>query len=254
MIDLHAHILPAVDDGPVNMEEALAMARLAAADGVRTVVATPHSGEWRPAVSATALRSRVAQLQAALDRESVAVSVVLGMEVYLDPDTAWRAVQGSALCLGEGNYLLVELPLHEYPTCTEQVLFELQARGFRPILAHPERNAVLAAEPATLLALVERGILAQVTAGSLAGRFGRHVLAAAQLMLEHRLVHVIASDAHGFGSRSPVMSEGLAAAAALVGAERARAMVTTLPAAILAGQAVVTEPPEPLSARRRSWL
>jgi protein-tyrosine phosphatase len=254
MIDLHAHILPAVDDGPVNLGEALAMARLAAADGVRTVAATPHSGDWQPPLSAAALRSRVAQLQAELDREGVAVTVVMGMEVYLDPDTAWRAVQGSALCLGETNYLLVELPLHEYPSYTEQALFELQARGFRPILAHPERNAVLAREPARLAPLVERGILAQVTAGSLAGRFGRHVLAAAELMLEHRLVHIIASDAHGFGSRSPVMSVGVAAAAALVGAERARAMVTTIPAAILAGQAVITEPPTPLATRRRSWL
>jgi protein-tyrosine phosphatase len=254
MIDLHAHILPALDDGPVSMEEALAMGRLAEADGVRTVVATPHSGDWQPALSAAALRSRVAQLQAALDREGVAVSVVMGMEVHLDPDTAWRAVQGSALCLGETKYLLVELPLHEYPTYTEQVLFELQARGFRPILAHPERNAVLAREPALLVPLVERGILAQVTAGSLAGRFGRHVLAAAELMLEHRLVHIIASDAHGFGSRSPVMSVGVAAATVLVGAERAWAMVTTVPAAILAGQAIVAEPPLPLSARRRSWL
>ncbi len=254
MIDLHAHILPAVDDGPVNMEEALAMARLAAADGVHTVVATPHNGAWQPTVSADALRSRVAQLQAVLDREAVPVSVAMGMEVYLDPDTAWRAVQGSALCLGGTKYLLVELPLHEYPSYTEQVLFELQARGFRPILAHPERNAVLAKEPERLMGLVERGILAQVTAGSLAGRFGHHVQAAAELLLEHRLVHVIASDAHGFGSRSPVMSAGVAAAAALVGAERARAMVSTTPAAILAGQTVVAEPPEPLTTRRRSWL
>jgi protein-tyrosine phosphatase len=158
------------------------------------------------------------------------------------------------LCLGGSSYLLVELPLHEYPAYTEQVLFDLQARGFRPILAHPERNAVLAKEPGRLSALVERGILAQVTAGSLAGRFGRHVLAAADLMLEHRLVHIIASDAHGFGSRSPVMSVGVAAAAVLVGAERARAMVTTIPAAILAGQAIVAEPPLPLTARRLSWL
>ena len=254
MIDLHAHILPAVDDGAANLEDALAMVRLAAADGVRTMVATPHSGDWQPPLSAVVVRSRVAQLQAALDREGVAVSVVMGMEVYLDPDTAWRAVQGSALCLGETNYLLVELPLHEYPAYTEQVLFELQARGFRPILAHPERNAVLAREPARLAPLVERGILAQVTAGSLAGRFGHHVLAAAELLVEHRLVHVIASDAHGVGSRSPVMSVGVVAAAALVGAERARAMVTTTPAAILAGQAVVTEPPAPLTTRRRSWL
>jgi protein-tyrosine phosphatase len=254
MIDLHAHILPAVDDGPVNMEEALAMARLAAADGIRTMVATPHSGDWQPALSATSLRSRVVQLQAVLDREAVALTVVMGMEVYLDPDTAWRAVQGSALCLGETKYLLVELPLHEYPSYTEQALFELQARGFRPILAHPERNAVLAREPARLVPLVERGILAQVTAGSLAGRFGRHVLAAAELLLEHRLVHVIASDAHGFGARSPVMSVGVAAAAALVGAERARAMVTTIPAAILAGQEIGAEPPLPLTTRRRSWI
>jgi protein-tyrosine phosphatase len=254
MIDLHAHILPAVDDGPVNLGEALAMARAAAADGVRTIVATPHSGDWQPPLSAVALRSRVAQLQVELDREGVPISLVMGMEVYLDPDTAWRAVQGSALCLGETNYLLVELPLHEYPSYTERALFELQARGFRPILAHPERNAVLAREPGRLAPLVERGILAQVTAGSLAGRFGRHVLAAAELMVEHRLVHIIASDAHGFGSRSPVMSVGVAAAAALVGAERARAMVTTIPAAILAGQGIIAEPPLPLTTRRRSWL
>lgn len=254
MIDLHAHILPGLDDGAANLDVAVAMARLAAADGVTTIVATPHSGEGQPGLERQTLTAHVRELQTALDREGVTVSLVAGMEVYLVPDSAAQAAEGRLLCLGDSRYILVELPLFELPPYTEQALFELQVKGFAPILAHPERNAVLTHEPERLVPLVERGVLVQVTAGSLLGAFGRQVQESAVLLLERRLAHVIASDAHNASSRAPVLSAAVEAAAGVVGREAALAMVISLPRAILAGETVAAPPPLPTRSRRAGWL
>jgi protein-tyrosine phosphatase len=136
----------------------------------------------------------------------------------------------------------------------EQTIFELQVAGFVPIIAHPERYTEVIKDPSLIHTLVERGVLTQVTAASLTGAFGREVQETAQMFLAHGLTHVIASDAHGTGPRSPMLSEAVAVAAELVGEDRALAMATETPARILADERVDVAPLEPLQQRkRRRW-
>lgn len=248
MIDLHCHILPGLDDGAQTLEDSLEMARVAAGDGIRTMVATPHGAQWGTASTPEELEARVVQLQEALDSRGIPIHVLPGLENYLGPELT----SGQAIPLNHTRYLLVELPFEEFPYYAEPVLFQLQVKGYLPILAHPERNAALRADPEVLRRLVERGILVQLTAASLLGVFGRRTREASEAFLRQGLVHVLATDSHSAGGgRRPVLSEALDLASRLVGRERAQDLVTTTPERILKGEAVELE--APLEARPRRW-
>lgn len=248
MIDLHCHILPGLDDGAQTMEDSLDMARTAAGDGIHTIAATPHADKWGANPDEEDLERQVAQLQEALDAKGVPIRVVPGLENHLTPDL----VSGKIVPLNHTRYFLVELPFEEFPHYVEQALFQLQLKGYTPILAHPERNAVLRSDPEALRGLVERGILAQLTAASLLGVFGKKTREASESYLRQGLVQVLATDSHSAtGGRRPILSEALAVAARLIGPERAQALVTENPERILKGEAVEVE--TAVAARSRHW-
>lgn len=239
LIDLHCHILPALDDGAIDLADSVAMARQAEADGIEVVCATPHI---RPdhVVPITELMERVASVNSELEREGVAVRVAQGgelaepvartipddniREISLDRNGVWVLLEPSPGPLVQGTIAAVE---------------ELTARGFRAIVAHPERHAG-ADFREQLEALVARGALIQVTAALIAeGPAAATMLA----MAEEGLVHLIGSDAHSSHGGRPVrLSEGLAR---LREVERTRPhldwIATEGPAAILRGEPV--EPP-----------
>jgi len=251
VIDLHAHMLPAIDDGPGDLRAAVALAAAAARDGVQVVAATPHVRPDHPRVRPAELADRVAELQAAIDGAGIALEIVPGGEVDLmrgldaDEDELRLVSLG-----GHGSDLLVETPYGALPAMFDDLLFRLKRRGYRILLAHPERNASFQQQPQRLGDLVARGVLLQVTAGTLASpAFRSRSRKLALDLVRDGLAHVIATDAHGAsGSRPPALSEGVRAAARVAPA-RAQWMVTDAPAAILAGEPL---PPVPDS-RRRGW-
>jgi protein-tyrosine phosphatase len=247
VIDLHVHLLPAIDDGPATAEEALELAAAAAADGTTTLAATPHVRADHPRVRPDELRGRVAELQAAMRAAGIGVAVVCGGEVDLgwalraDDDSLRQVSYGQ-----RGRDLLVETPYGELPPSFEELLFRIRARGYRVTLAHPERNLSFQRSPHRLAQLVEQGTLVQVTAGTVAATDrGSRSRRLAHALLRDGLAHVIASDAHGERVRPAKLSEGVAAAARLLD-RPVEPMVTDVPAAILAG-----DPIPPLPPRRR---
>ena len=252
MIDIHVHILPHLDDGAQILEESLAMAELAAADHIKCMVATPHSGLWGEAISRKSLEDGVDELSRIFAEKGFDLAVLPGAEVYIRPETARQAQDGQAPTLNGSRYMLVELPLQAYPRYTDQVLFELQVKGFKPVLAHPERYVALQDDVELFFRIVERGNLAQVTGGSLLGHFGRKVQRTAETMLERNLLHVIASDAHDADDRRPNLSEAVECAARIVGTERAMAMVTSVPEAIINNQTPTLPVPVPIK-HKKGW-
>jgi protein-tyrosine phosphatase len=245
-IDLHTHLLPGVDDGARDMDVSLAMARLAQADGIGHIVVTPHVPFCGLDVSA--LAKRLEALRGFLAQNQVELQLSLGTEVSLEPDMIQWLAEGMACPLGATRYVLAELPFFGYPPYVEDVIFQLQVKGYTPILAHPERNAELAATPARLGALVERGVLTQITTTSLLGGFGAATRNAAVEFLQRGWAHVLASDAHSATHRPPILSEGVRAAERIVG-DQAWDLVTVNPAAILNGDEV--ESPRPVKKARR---
>jgi len=234
LIDLHCHILPGLDDGAPDLAASLAMARVALADGISQVVATPHVFDGVYETTRADAQAALARLRSALAEASLPLTVHLGAECRLDPrlldsGCAWRS-----LALAGGRYVLVELPHATVPPGVEGAFFRLRARGIVPLLAHPERNAELRRGQLDRIASwVAGGVRLQVTAGSLTGGFGRRTRAFARKLVVRGLCHVVASDAHASTGRLPQLSAARAEVVALVGEAAATAVVSTYPRRIL---------------------
>lgn len=254
MIDLHAHILPGVDDGAVNEAEAVAAARQALAVGISAIVATPHVIPGVFDNGRGLILERVTRLQAVLDAAGLAVRVFPGAEYYLEPELPEKLDRGELLTLNDrGKHVLVELPMVGVPAYADRVLFELLVRGVTPVLAHPERNRELVARPERLYQLVEQGVLVQITAASLVGLFGRDVRAAAELFVRQHWVHFVASDLHGPGARLAALREIQDRLAIFVGNEVMSLLLHENPRRILEGQPVESGTPRELDVRN-NWF
>ena len=245
MIDLHCHILPGLDDGAADMDESLAMARAAVEAGTRTVAATPHIREEFPFDPAE-LPERTDELRSTLSEAGIDLEITPGGEIAIAELSRLSDDALAGLCLGEGVYLLVESPYRHALGWLEEGVLDVQARGFRPILAHPERCPAFQQDPDRLAELVEHGVLVSLTAASLEGRFGRRIREFSLTLLERGLAHNVASDAHDARIRGPALAAGLSSASgAIRKLERYIPWYTAeVPGAILAGNHPPGEPPK----------
>ena len=229
------------------------MARTAAADGIRVMVATPHVS-FQYELDPMDVGRRVGELNLALARKEVPVAVLPGGEIALTRLTALEPAELRMLSLGAGPYLLVETPYAGAAPFLEDVLFDLDVRGFQTILAHPERCAMFETDRDRLARLVERGVLCSVNAGSMAGQFGRRVRDFAVHLFRAGLVHNVSSDAHDDEVRRAELRWGFERLDGdLPGiAEQVEWFTQTAPAAIVAG-AQLPAAPEPPAPRRAWW-
>ncbi|MCP8967844.1 tyrosine-protein phosphatase [Ectobacillus ponti] len=210
MIDIHAHILPGLDDGAQTMEEAIEMAQAAVQAGIHTIIATPHHGTSKYENEKAVVMESVRRLNEELGRQDIALRVLPGQEVRIYGELLQDLQAGKVLTLNDtGEYLLVEFPSNHVPRYVEALFYDLQCEGVTPIIAHPERNAEIIGNPDILYNLVQKGALAQVTAASLSGGFGKKIKKFSMQLVKHHLIHFIASDAHNVSTRSFKMKEGM---------------------------------------------
>jgi len=253
MIDLHTHMLWGWDDGPDEWSQSLSMLQIAAKDGVTAVCLTPHVYRLDRYKGDLAVLGRLMdEFRKAVAASGVGTELHWGAEVSVHAEVV-RAIERFRFTIDATNYVFIEFPSECVPPGSTNLVYGLMSKGFVPIISHPERNTEFAARPELLHELVAMGCAAQVTAMSLTGEFGRETRSAAGLFMTHNLVHFIASDAHGAVLRPPVLSRAVEAAAKIVGTEKAWAMVTEIPQAILENRALPDwgEPTNPL--RRSSW-
>ncbi len=235
MIDIHCHILPEVDDGPKSWDVSIGMCRMAAADGITHMVATPHANE-RYVYDREYLTMLVAELQ---NRVGPEPRLSLGCDFHFSDDNLERLFENPhRYTIGETNYLLVELSDYSVPPNLSDGFRQLGDRGLTPILTHPERNPILQKSPQRVLEYADQGCLVQVTASSLTGFWGERALTAARWLVERSAVHILSTDAHDTRRRVPILSQARAAATQMVGEEIATAMVEGNPGAIVQGQTV----------------
>lgn len=250
MIDLHFHILPGLDDGPGTIEESVELARAAAEAGTTVVAATPHVRADHP-FDLARIDTGVHELNQALETAGVALEVVAGGEVAITELTELDRSVLRGVCLNDGPYVLVESPYTEVGPLLERTLFDAQLAGLRPVLAHPERSPCFLEDLDRLSEMVSRGVLCSITAGSMAGRFGRTVRELTVRLFERQLVHNVASDAHSLQGRPPGLGGGFDALEEELPAlsEQAAWYTNHAPAAMLAGEEL---PPSPAPLRRRT--
>lgn len=209
-IDLHAHILPGLDDGAETVEESVEMAKKFVDCGYGSVVATPHVIDGAP--SREVILERCRALRQVLADEGVRLQIYPGAEICLDYEFMNQLQKGDFLGLGgdESLYLLLELEaMQPLPVNLESIFFELNARGYRVVISHPERVVAFQENLEVLYRLVHKGALCQVTLGSLTGLFGPGVEETAKSILEHKMAHFLVTDAHGDGQRLAAISEAV---------------------------------------------
>jgi protein-tyrosine phosphatase len=233
VIDLHSHILAGVDDGARDRTESVAIARDAVADGITRLAATPHVRSDYP-TSADLMERLVAELRRELERERISLDVLPGGELALMealelPDAELRRFGLG----GNPSVLLLEFPYISWPLGLVDLIQGLRARGFRTVLAHPERNDEVQADPERLAQFVDVGALVQLTAASVDGRLGRAALRCSNQLIELELVHLVASDGHR--ARSTTRNVALSGAVEQVGPELGRWLTVDVPDALVEG-------------------
>ncbi len=241
MVDIHCHVLPETDDGAVSLEESVEMCRLAAADGIKTIIATPHMFDG---MHQTPQRDDILRkIDQVMEASGGVVEIVPGGEVRYsyeifqevkDPHTKIR--------LNGSSYMLLEFDFNMVPPNIETTIFQILSAGITPVIAHPERNMRIQRKPELLALLIERGAYSQIDAGSLTGSFGTESYESAKKFIQAGLAHFIATDAHHQDRRRPMLSKAVEIAAGIGGADYARAMVETNPLALIQDRAIPYQP------------
>ncbi|MDP8997588.1 MAG: capsular biosynthesis protein [Pseudomonadota bacterium] len=225
------------------MDASLAMARMAVDNGIKVMAATPH---FLPGVydsESADVRNRLAALQSALQDAQIPLKLVSGCDAHIRPDFTTCLRDGRILTLNDTRYVLFEPPHTSLPPRMDELLHNVVASGFVPILTHPERLRWIEQSYDLVIKLVEQGTLMQITAGSLTGRFGARPQYWAQRMLSEGLVHILATDAHDTKQRPPSMIKAHEIAVAELGLDEAKNLVLIRPAMILINEPVEGLPP-----------
>jgi protein-tyrosine phosphatase len=255
MIDLHNHILPDLDDGSSDWEKTMTMARLAVEDGIKAIVCTPHWVPGKYENTRSVILEKVGEMREKLMENNIPLAIYPGAELRLDISLSQMIRTKELLTINDnGAYALIELPEEALPDQLEDFFFNLRLHNIKPILSHVERNSALHKDPMRLYRWVEAGVLTQVTSASLLEEFSKDIRDFSILLLEHRLVHVLATDAHGLRSRTPRLSEGRKIVEELMGDTVAQKLTFDTPKQIIEGKSMSTEEPVPFRERTNtSW-
>jgi protein-tyrosine phosphatase len=246
MVDLHCHILHGLDDGPDAIEESVAMAESAIADGITRVVATPHcSSEY--VFDFDHVRRLRDDLQAKVGNR---LQLATGCDFHLNPENLESLRRNPSIyCINQRQYLLLEFNEISIPPAMDQTLHDIQLAGLQPIITHPERNSILRAHPERLKKWVQQGCFVQVTGGALTGNFGPSCQTDALRWIREGLVHFVASDAHNTRSRQLKLLPAYGVVQDEFGQEKARSLFVENPLAAFEGRElphvpeIETEPP-----------
>jgi len=228
MLDLHCHLLPGLDDGPVTMQESIAMAKHAFEQGIKYAVVTPHIHPGVYENTADTIKDAVELFKNQLAEHDIALNVESGAEVRICPELMQMVPMQQIPFLGESEgykVMLLEFPHSHILPGSAQLIGWLLKHNIRPLIAHPERNKEIHTDPDKMAQFVSMGCMLQLTAGSVAGDFGSPSRSCAQYFLKRGWVEVLASDAHNLKSRAPNLMQGVRATSKLIGDSAAYALV-----------------------------
>lgn len=250
MIDLHSHLLPNIDDGSKSLRASLRMANEAVENGIEAALMTPHHMNGHYINHKADVIQLTSQFQDQLDKENIPLQVFPSQEVRINGGLLEALDNDDILFADDSNrYLLLEFPDDDVPTYSEDMIFKIMQRGISIQIAHPERNTKIMSDPDILYSLIEKGAIAQVTASSYVGSFGKKVQKFGESIIEHNLAHVFVSDAHDLPNRDYEMRQALDKLRSHLGQEYQQLFEKNAEA-ILDGNNVEKLVPEPIVKRR----
>lgn len=240
-VDLHNHILHNIDDGPGTLNESVLLARALVETGYSKVVVTPHVVEGKPAPQQ--ILKRLRELQQEIDRNQIKLTLLPGSEHHIEPLILERLENNESLTLAGSRYLLLELPFNQpLPLYTEQLIYNLSAKGYCAVIPHPERALALQYDHRLIHHLHDLGAIYQLTWGALTGRLGPRPEKTARYMVKANLAHLFATDAHHFAGRLQEVEKGAARLAELLGSDKADPLLRERPLAVINDQPLNLEP------------
>ncbi len=210
MIDVHSHILPGIDDGAQTLSESLILAQFAVENGITHSVMTPHIHPGRYENDIKSISRAFETLQIALSEQQIPLEIAFAAEVRISAEMMPMIASDNIPFLGsykDNTLLLLEMPHSHILPGSEKLIDWLMQRNIRPIIAHPERNKQLMADYSRVIPLLQQGCLLQLTAASIAGKFGRECLDFSRYLVENDWVSYVASDAHNIQHRPPDMQQ-----------------------------------------------
>ncbi|MBZ6010597.1 tyrosine-protein phosphatase [Leuconostoc gelidum] len=250
MIDLHSHLLPNIDDGSKSLRASLRMANEAVENGIEAALMTPHHMNGHYINHKADVIQLTSQFQDQLDKENIPLQVFPSQEVRINGGLLEALDNDDILFADDSNrYLLLEFPDDDVPTYSEDMIFKIMQRGISIQIAHPERNTKIMSDPNILYSLIEKGAIAQVTASSYVGSFGKKVQKFGESIIEHNLAHVFVSDAHDLPNRDYEMRQALDKLRSHLGQDYQQLFEKNAEA-ILDGNNVEKLVPEPIVKRR----
>lgn len=209
MIDTHAHILPDLDDGPQTMEQTEKLLEQAVKEQIAGIIATPHAHHPNFTTDLEKLNHQFEATKKYIAEANLPIKIYKGQECRLSEKLPDRLDAGEALTLAGSRYVLLELPSSGIPGYTVPIIQQLITRGYVPIIAHAERNQGIIEKPERLRKLLLHGAMAQVTAGSVAGSFGKAIQKTALTLIDANMIHVYGSDVHSLEKRPFLFNAGL---------------------------------------------
>jgi protein-tyrosine phosphatase len=252
MIDIHSHILPGLDDGAQTIDESIEMARIAAEDGIKKIVGTPHlfRGNFKNG-NFEVIDKKKRELKEALKQNKIDIEIYSGAEVHISHNLI-EEIKSNKQCLviNQSSYMLTEFPSSHIFSGVKTLFFDLMSEGITPIITHPERNAVFMENPALLYELIEMGALTQVNSGSFVGVYGKRTADIVTRFLDWNFVHFVGSDSHNTRSMSPVLSDALIRIKERKGQDLASVLVFDNPQAVLDDRDLVHKP-NPINPKER---
>lgn len=237
MVDIHSHILPSLDDGAQSLEEALSMAKIAANGGINHMVASSHGNYF--SYTLDEYWEQLEKLQSCLKQQHIPLTLYSGMEIFVDGDVSPLLERRGLLTLNRTNYLLIEFPFEDRARNVQKNIAALQQKGYKIVLAHPERYLFIQKDPEFAYYLEETGCVLQVNQGSLLGDFGGRAEMLARQLLSDGVVGVIATDAHDPRYRAPSTDRLLDFLGAYYGETQAHLWLSENPSRILKGYPVI---------------
>jgi len=232
MIDIHAHVLPGIDDGAKDMDEAIALLHLAAQDGVTRMVVTPHLHLGRFNNFNVNISQAVEELKCCAKLACIDIELAYAAEVRIDSDIISLHANNELPLYGEHEgeqFMLLELPHSHIPAGCDVLVKYLRGVNITPVIAHPERNRDLLRDPNKINPLLRLGCWFQLTASSIDGQFGAECQALALHYLERDIIQIVASDTHSVKRRPPILSQARALVAKQFGDARAQALFVDNP-------------------------
>lgn len=207
-VDLHSHLLPGLDDGVKTFEDAEAVIRGFMKQGYRKIITTPHVMTDAYRNTPEIILGKLQELKQFLASRDLAIDIHAAAEYYLDENLVHLVKADQPLLTLGNKYVLFETNFLTEPLNLKEFIFDATSKGYKLILAHPERYMYLQDNVDKAEDLIDRGVLFQVNISSLSGYYSKPAQKAAQRLIDRGWIHWLASDCHQ-PSQLPVLHDAM---------------------------------------------